>query len=187
MISRAADLALGHPLENSTKAFALVCAISTTAILSVVIWAIAKYPTEPTVGQRFVMDEIPIIPWVGIYFKPITIIVFLGFLAWASGLESVREYAERLPLQVCRLLVIAFSLIAPVYAYEVAWNFVMWSDAHILAPSTPVDLLYNNLNASMSLPIDFTFATKRDTLYLAVSLYSVFFIQTLRSVTRPQG
>jgi hypothetical protein len=172
-------------LENARKAFAAVSAASAVVVLAVAVWAFAKYPTEPAFGQRFVMDEVPIIPWLGVYFKPVTLMVVFGFVAWACALESLRAYSERMPVAVSRLLMVLFSLVALVFAYEVIWNFSMWSDAHILSPSTPVDLLSNSLDTSITQPRNFTYVTKVDSLYVAISLYSVFFIQTLKSRAQP--
>jgi hypothetical protein len=172
-------------LENARKAFAAISAASAVVVLSVVVWAFAKYPTEPAFGQRFVSDEIPIIPLLGVYFKPVTLIVIFGFVAWAFALEFVRERAERSPVAVSRLLVIIFSLVALVFAYEVIWNFAMWSDARILSPSTPVDLLSNSLDTSITQPRNFTYVTKVDSLYVAISLYSIFFIQKTKSQAQP--
>ena len=126
------------------------------------------------------MDEVPVLPWFGVYFKPVTIIVAFAFIAWACILESLRGLAERISFTVGRLLVILFAMVALVFAYEVIWNFAMWSDARLLDPSAPVDFLSNNLNSSISLPRNFTYVTKIDSLYVAVCLYSVFYIQTLR-------
>ncbi len=159
--------------------FAILSALSALAVLSVVVWAFAEHPTEPAFGQRFVVDEVPIIPWLGVYFKPVTMIVGFGFVTWAFALESLREHAETTPLVVRRLLTVLFSLVAFVFAYEVIWNLAMWSDAHILSPSVAVDLLSNDLNSSIKLPRNFTYVTKVDSLYVAISLYSVFFIRTV--------
>jgi len=102
-------------------------------------------------------------------------------MAWACALESLRGLQERLSVRASRALVIIFSIVAFVFAYEVIWNFVMWSDARILTPDVPVDLLSNTLDPSITQPRDFAFVTKVDSLYVAISLYSVAFIQTLRN------
>ena len=168
-------------MEKTRLAFASVSAASALVVLSTVLWSFAKYPTEPAFGQRFVMDEIAVIPWLGVYYKPVTILVVFAFMAWACALESLRGLQERLSVRASRALVIIFSIVAFVFAYEVIWNFVMWSDARILTPDVPVDLLSNTLDPSITQPRDFAFVTKVDSLYVAISLYSVAFIQTLRN------
>jgi hypothetical protein len=168
-------------LENPRKMFAAISVSSAAIVLVVVVWAVTNHPTEPAFGQRFVMDEVPVFPWLGVYFKPVTIMVVFAFIAWACLLESLRGYAGRISFAVRWFLMILLCMVALVFAYEVIWNFTMWSDARILNPSEPVDLLYNNLNSSISLPRNFTYVTKIDFLYVAASLYSVLFLQTLRS------
>lgn len=171
----------GRHLENARQAFAAGSAAAVVIVLAVAFWSFAKYPSEPAFGQRFVMDEVPIIPSLGIYFKPVTLMAVFGFIAWACALEPLRGRAEQMPAAVSRMLVVLFSLVAMVFAYEVIWNFAMWSDAHTLSPGTPVDLLSNTLDPSITQPRDYAYVTKVDSLYVAVSLYSIFFIKTLKA------
>ena len=84
-------------------------------------------------------------------------------------------------------MVVLFCLVALVFAYEVIWNFAMWSDARILGPNMPVDLLSNNLDPSITQPRNFAYVTKVDSLYVAISLYSVFFIERIGSAARPSA
>ncbi len=171
-------------MEKARWLFPGVSALSAGVVVTVVLWAFSKYPAEAAFGQRFVMDEIAVIPWLGVYFKPVTIMVIFAFVAWACALESLRGLAERLSPNAGRLIAVVFCMVAFVFAYEVIWNFAMWSDARILSPNTPVDILSNNLDPSITQPRDFAYVTKVDSLYVAVSLYSVFFLRSTRSTAR---
>lgn len=165
-------------MNNLQKVLAVISAAAAIVTLAAMAWAIMKYPTEQIEGIRFMSDEIPIIPLLGVYFTPMTIIVIFAFLSWTSALEALRAYAPSLPPTLNRLLFVGFGLVAFVFSYEVLWNFIMWGAAHAIAPSVPVDFLYNNLDPSMTVGIDFAFATKRDALYVGISLYTMFFLHT---------
>jgi len=170
-------------LESSRKVFAVFAAASAAVVVAAAAWAFSVHPTEPAFGQRFLMDELPVFPPLGVYFTPATLFVIFGFLAWGCALEALRGQAETVPAAYSRLLVVVFALVALVFGYEVIWNFVMWSAAHVLSPSVPVDNLSNSLDPSITLPRDYAYVTKVDSLYVAVSLYTILFLSTLKRRT----
>jgi hypothetical protein len=165
-------------VNNLQKVLAVISTLAAVVTLATIAWAFMKYPTVQIEGIQFMSDEIPVLPFLGVYFTPATIIVIFGFLSWVSGLEAVRDHAPMLPPTLNRLLFVIFGLVAFVFSYEVLWNFVMWGAAHAIAPSVPVDFLYNNLDPSMTSKIDFAFVTKRDSLYVGISLYTMFFLHS---------
>ena len=163
-------------MKNEEIIFAVIAIIAGLVTLSFFVWMSIKYPSEKVRGERFVKDEIPILPIFGIYFKPITIMIISTFVFWACALESLRKYIMKVPMLIKRLTFIFFSLIVLVIGYELFWNFSMWTSAHILNPNLPLDSLSHQLNPAMTHPINFTYATKLSTLYIAISLYSIFFL-----------
>jgi hypothetical protein len=162
-------------MRNEERIFAAISILSGIVTLSIVVWVLLKYPSEQVLGERFIKDEIRILPIFRIYFKPITIIVISTFVFWMCTLEALRKYITKLPMLIKRLIFISFCVIAFVFSYEVIWNFLMWTSAHIINPNLPLDSLYHQMNLSMRYPINFVEVTKLYSLYLVISLYSIFF------------
>lgn len=165
-------------MKNQEKIFSILSIIAGIIVLSTLVWAFVKYPSEQAHGERFVKDEITIIPNL-VIFKPITIIVISAFVCWLCALEALRGNIIKLPMLIKRLLFVAFCVIAFVSSYEVIWNFSMWTSAHIINPNLPVDSL-NHLDPIIfpKTSFNFVYFTKMFTLVLAVSLYSIFFFHT---------
>ena len=163
-------------MKNEEKIFAAISIIAGLVTLMITIWAFTKYPFEQVEGERFVKDEIQVLPILGgIYFKPITIMMVSIFVCWLCALEALREKLTGLPTTLKRLTFISFCVVALVFGYEVIWNFLMWTGAHIINPNLPLDSLSQQLNPTIVEPKNFVYVTKRDTLVFAISLYSMFF------------
>ena len=163
-------------MKNEEKIFAAISIIAGLVTLMITIWALTKYPFEQVEGERFVRDEIQVLPILGgIYFKPITIMMVSIFVCWACALEAIREKLTGLPPTLKRLIFISFCVVALVFGYEVMWNFLMWTSAHIINPNLPLDSLNQQLNPTIVEPKNFVYVTKRDTLVLAIGLYSMLF------------
>lgn len=163
-------------MKNEEKIFAAISIIAGLVTLTIAIWALTKYPFEQVEGERFVRDEIQVLPILGgIYFKPITIMMVSIFVCWACALEALREKLTGLPPTLKRLIFISFCVVALVFGYEVMWNFLMWTSAHIINPNLPLDSLNQQLNPTIVEPKNFVYVTKRDTLVLAIGLYSMLF------------
>lgn len=163
-------------MEDERKVLAAISILTGFLLLLVVLWAFIKYPAENAVGDRFVKDEILVVPIYGIYLKPITIIMILAFVFWMCILEFFRAYVRKISLVAKRLLLIAFCVIALLSIYEVIWNFTFWNSAHIINPSIPLDSLNNSLNTASKVSRNFVYYTKLDSLYTAIALYSIFFL-----------
>jgi len=164
-------------MKNEEMIFASISIIAGFIVLSTLTWALIKYPSEQVGGERFVRDEITVIPDL-VHFKPITIIIISAFVCWLCALEALREYVIKLPILAKRLIFISSCVIAFIFSYEVLWNFFMWASAHILNPNLPLDLLNHQFNPSMTYPKNFVYVTKLYSLILAISIYSIFFIYT---------
>jgi len=163
-------------MKNEEKIFAAISIIAGLITLTIAIWALTKYPFEQVEGERFVRDEIQVLPILGgIYFKPITIMMVSIFVCWVCALEALREELTGLPPTLKRLIFISFCVVALVFGYEVIWNFLMWTSAHIINPNLPLDSLNQQLNPTIVEPKNFVYITKRDTLVLAIGLYSMLF------------
>ena len=163
-------------MKNEEKIFAAISIIAGLVTLMIAIWALTKYPFEQVEGERFVRDEIQVLPILGgIYFKPITIMMVSIFVCWACALEALREKLTGLPPTLKRLIFISFCVVALVFGYEVMWNFLMWTSAHIINPNLPLDSLNQQLNPTIVEPKNFVYVTKRDTIVLAIGLYSMLF------------
>jgi hypothetical protein len=165
-------------LKNEEKVFAAISIIAGLVTLTVTVWAFAKYPFEQVEGERFVRDEIQVLPVLGgIYFKPITIMMVSTFVCWLCALEALRGKLTRLPGTLRDLMFVCFCAVALVFGYEVTWNFLMWTSAHIINPNLPLDSLTQQLNPTILEPKNFVYITKRDTLVLGIGLYSMFFFR----------
>ncbi len=164
-------------MKNEEKVFAAISIIAAIVTLTITIWAFAKYPFEQAEGERFVKDEIEVLPILGgIYFKPITIMMVSIFVCWLCALEALRERIMGLPTTLKRLTFISFCVVALVFGYEVIWNFLMWTSAHIINPNLPLDSLNQQLNPTIVEPKNFVYVTKEYSLVFAISLYSMFFL-----------
>jgi len=163
-------------MKNEEKLFAAISIIAGLVTLTITIWAFTKYPFEQAQGERFVKDEIQVLPILGgIYFKPITMMMVSTFVCWLCALEALREKIVGLPTALKRLTFISFCVVALVFGYEVIWNFLMWTSAHIINPNLPLDSLNQQLNPTIVEPKNFVYVTKKYSLVFAISLYSMFF------------
>jgi hypothetical protein len=168
-------------MNKEEKVFAAISIIAGLVALAITIWAFVTYPFEQALGERFVRDEIQVLPILGgIYFKPITIMMVSIFVCWLCALEVLRGKLMGLPITLKRLIFISFCVVALVFGYEVIWNFLMWTSAHIINPSLPLDSLNQQLNPTIVEPKNFVYVTKRDSLVFAISLYSMFFFHGLQ-------
>ena len=67
--------------KSKEKVLAAISIVAGLVTLAITIWAFTKYPFEQAEGERFVKDEIQVLPILGgIYFKPITIMMVSIFV-----------------------------------------------------------------------------------------------------------
>lgn len=168
-------------MKNEEIIFAAISIIAGLVVLSTLVWAFVKYPSEEVVGERFVKDEIQVLPINSDLFhlKPITILIISAFVFWICGLEYLRTRLMILPLPIKRLMFIFFAVIVFVFSFEFIWNFLFWASSHVITPSIPIDLLYHKLDPFMFHPRNFSYATKLSTFYVAMGLYSIYFFNQI--------
>lgn len=147
--------------------------------ISLLIILYSTYPTEESVGERFVLDQLTFpTPLYTFHFKPITLYVMFGFLWWALGLEGWRLYAVKIPRLGKRLIIIFFSLGAFIMFYEFLQNFLMWTSFYIIYGGN-IDQLAHQLNPAMPRPVNFNFVSKVFGMLLAGALYGIYFFTRL--------
>ena len=147
--------------------------------LAVLLRVVFQHPEEYAVGERFVIDEI-VFP-TGFYvfhFKPITLFSIFSFLYWIFGLEGWEKQLKALPISVKRTVFIFFALVTFVFGYEAIQNFLQWTSFYILYQGN-IDLLHHQLNPAMPKPVNFNFISKLFTMFVAGSLYSMYFFHRL--------
>jgi len=168
-------------METSEKIFGIIAIVFGVIAIGVLIWGFTKYPTEKACGERFVLDEFPIFGITNL--KPITLLVYSAFICWMCGLESLRFYLSKLPFPIKRLAFVAFFFFVFVYSYEVIWNFFAWSEAYILeGGKIHIDLIQHLLtqtNPKAPCPNNLVYTTKTQFLFLASSLYGVYFFHEI--------
>jgi len=166
-------------LHEKVNIFRIVSAVFGVLAIAVLLRVIFAHPEEYAVGERFVIDEI-VIPtsFYVFHFKPITLFAFFSFLFWVFGLESWEKQLKKLPLAVRRLFIIFFALVTFVFGYEAIQNFLQWTSFYILYQGN-IDLLYHKLNPAMPKPVNFNFISKLFTMFVAGSLYSMYFFNRL--------
>ena len=133
------------------------------------------------VGESFVNEELPApnfnVLGFPIYAKPITWFSFFSFLYWAFGLETWRKRFLNMKPIYRRLLFPVVSLVAFGSAYEIFFNFGLWtalmSITGMLGVLNP-DVLVNIFNVPRA--INLVFATKICFLVFGLSMYSLFFL-----------
>ncbi len=151
-------------LQNLVIAFAVM-------ILLVATYYIVKYPVESMFGERYVREQIPLLfPFFVIQsFKPITIMVILGFTLWATALE-IPSVQIRLSKVFPRIMM---SVSAFVSCYELIWNYVAWFTLWSMQGGS-LDALSNTTHEHAGIPVSFNFATKIYFLATAICLYGVW-------------
>lgn len=140
-------------------------------ILVIIAFYMMKYPYEATFGERFVNDQIPLIfPFFVIQsFKPITLLVILGFALWVILMES-----EKISVWMAKPLTQVFlATCAFISVYETVWNFLAWFVAWIQQGGA-IDRLANMTHEHAGIPVNFNFATKIWFLTAACFIYALW-------------
>jgi hypothetical protein len=151
---------------------------------SVVSYYAITVPIEKSFGERYVTTEIPLIfPFYVISsFKPITVITYLIFAGVVLLLEGGKNRMKMIETRWAKIL-LAFTAFAS--GYEVIWNFFAWFTLWQKTGGV-LDLVSNTTHEYVSLPANFTFATKITFLVFALSLYGCFYLQNLDQRKLPE-
>ena len=121
--------------------YLLLASISCLCLISIVLWAYITHPTQSFYGEPFIIDEWHILPFV--QFKPITLIVFFGFAAWAFFLEGVENWFKSLDKGWIRLLMVIVALVSFGSLYELFFNFTLWGSLMVITDVQNPDILVN--------------------------------------------
>jgi hypothetical protein len=132
---------------------------------------------EP-VGYYMVNYEIDVVPGL-LYFKPITITVFLLALGYLAGLEVVDRSDRRFSRGGIAIITVGALFFTFLSLYEVLFNFMLWGS---LISSLAVDgnVSYNidflsNYFPNPNRPWNLVFATKTFTLLFFISIATVIY------------
>jgi len=88
--------------DRSEFIFALISIISGIIVLTVLLFVFVVHPSEKTVGERFVLDELSFYtPIYQFHFKPITLFVIFSLIFSIFGLEACRtKLATKIPFSL---------------------------------------------------------------------------------------
>lgn len=157
----------------------IMSAIFGVLCLAIILRVWITHPSEYAVGESFIIDELVIpTPIYTFHFKPITLFTIFGFIYWALGLEGFKNYIERFPRILNRLIIIFLASGAFVMMYEFIQNFLMWT-SFFIKYGGDYDFLYHQINPSMPQPVNFLFVSKLFAMFLAGALYGIYFFARL--------
>lgn len=140
-------------------------------IMCLAVFYAVKYPVENAFGERYVKEQIPLFfPFFVIQsFKPVTLLVILGFALWVTLMEFPKvRFKLRGAVAQITLTVGAF-----IACYELIWNYVAWFTLWSMQGG-PIDTLANTTHEHAGIPVNFNFATKIYFLAAAILLYGIW-------------
>jgi hypothetical protein len=176
--------------ERSRTVLRVIATVSLIIILLIVIYALVTSLTEGpgVIGSNLVNIEFPSPSISPIYFKPITIMYMAAALLLYTGLELGKERV-RLLSSAKKTLIKAFSfIVAVVFFFELAYNFVYWS-GQIAAESIRGTLnpdLISNPFPSMQYQINVVFAARLFAIFLIAGAYVFYFMTKLERENQAQ-
>ncbi|MFQ5710455.1 MAG: hypothetical protein ACE5GD_01610 [Candidatus Geothermarchaeales archaeon] len=135
------------------------------------------------VGENMVVIEFPPPPF-PLYAKPITYFAFFFALGWMFGLEAIKDVVKEWPKNLITLIFILTGFFAYFMGYEILFNFMLWSTLISISSNNGKlevnpDLLANSFpNPSMTWNL--VFATKIFTVLFFVSIYTMYFLVSLK-------
>ena len=169
----------------SKRLYQIVLLISIVMVVTIFIYNIyaslvygVNVIGEPLVNLDGTPFEIPTPEIFPIYAKPVTWLYVAMLSGWFSFLELSKERAMRLSnyvLGLCKLIVFVVTLVS---AYEILYNFSIWSALMsyqaTIGEINPDSLI--NRDPNPQYPWNLVFATKLFTALTAVGAYTLFFI-----------
>lgn len=148
---------------------------SILCISGIVSWCLGSHPEVSYYGEQFILDEWQFMPF--IQFKPITLMIYLGFLAWAFFLEGVEGWFRSLNEGLLKLVMVFSALISFGSLYELFFNFSLWGALMVVTDVANPDVLVNRFPIAET-TVSLVYASKMVLLIFATSTYTLFF--TLR-------
>lgn len=145
---------------------------SILSILGIILWCLGAHPEASYYGEQFILDEWRFIPFV--QFKPITLMVYLGFLAWAFFLEGFERWFKSINKDLLKLVMIFSALISFGSLYELFFNFSLWGALMVVTDVVNPDVLVNRFPTSET-TVSLVYASKLVLLIFATSTYTFYF------------
>jgi hypothetical protein len=143
----------------------------------IIINVFISHPEEYAVGESFVLTHFTYpTPIYTFHFKPITLVMMLGFLWWMIGLNGWKKEFARIPSFIKNVLKIFLFLCILVFMYEFLQVFLLWTSFYIKFGGN-YDLLYNQINPGMPKPVNFLFVSKLYALFLGGAVYTLYFLE----------
>jgi hypothetical protein len=173
-----------NPITTTRLILLIIIIITSIFSLTILLWDIFTHPFETVEGQGLVDTEINILIF---NMKPITLLVISSFILWMSGLEFLHNFLLKSPKIFKILMIFLLASISMIYVYETIWNFFIWNTAYELNKgNVHIDNItpqLNQMNPTRIQPkfrtYNLVYITKRDALYVACSLYGMFFFYAL--------
>lgn len=167
----------------SHRHYLLLSSISCLCLISIALWAYTAHPFQSFYGEPFIVDEWHLLPFV--QFKPITLMIFFGFAAWAFFLEGVENWFKSLDKGWIRLLMVIVALVSFGSLYELFFNFTIWGSLMVITDVQNPDILVNRFPVEET-AVYLVYASKLVLLIFAVSTYMMYFLlRTYLSNRRP--
>ncbi|MGC8961591.1 MAG: hypothetical protein ACP5K1_03995, partial [Candidatus Bathyarchaeia archaeon] len=150
--------------------------LSITSIIcltGITLWCLRAHPSVSYYGEQFIIDEWHLMPF--IQFKPITLMVYLGFLAWAFFLEGVEDRLRSAGEDFIKFVMVLSALISFGSLYELFFNFSLWGALMAVTDVANPDALANSFPTTET-TVSLVYASKLVLLVFATSTYTSFFI-----------
>ncbi|MEM2122577.1 MAG: hypothetical protein QXE79_02965 [Candidatus Bathyarchaeia archaeon] len=150
--------------------------ISILSLVGIIIWCLKSHPGASYYGEQFILDEWRFMPFV--QFKPITLIVYLGFLAWAFFLEGVEDWFRSANEDLLKFVMITSALTSFGSLYELFFNFSLWGALMVVTDVVNPDALVNKFPTAET-TVSLVYASKLVLLIFATSTYTLYFISKI--------
>ncbi|MEM3607809.1 MAG: hypothetical protein QW238_02980 [Candidatus Bathyarchaeia archaeon] len=151
----------------------LLSLASILSLTGIALWCLKAHPGTSYYGEQFIIDEWHFIPF--IQFKPITLMVYLGFLAWASFLEGVEDQLRSAGEGFIKFAMVLSALISFGSLYELLFNFSLWGALMAATDVVNPDILVNRFPTAET-AVSLVYASKLVLLTFATSSYTICFI-----------
>ena len=163
------------------KRWLLLSCISFFTLIGIIIWCFIKHPNTSFYGEMFILDEWHFLPF--LQFKPITLIIYLGFLVWTFFLEGIEKWFRSISEGWLRFLMVVTSLVSFGALYEIFFNFTLWGALMVTTDVVNPDALVNRFPVAET-AVSLVYASKLVLLVFAISTYTFFFVFFTTSLQR---
>ncbi len=155
------------------KVWLLISLISGLSAMGITSWCLAVHPDFSYYGESFILDEWHLIPF--LQFKPITLMVYLGFISWAFFLEGMEGWFRSSAEGWLRFSMVAAALVSFGSLYEMFFNFSLWGALMVVTDVVNPDILVNRFPMTET-AVSLVYASKLVLLAFATSTYTLLFL-----------